>query len=867
MRKVAMTMEEASAAITTNATIPPSNVTNGIFSPPIIPAGGDVSFLKRRAIVTDNEEEDDELVDPGVMSDDSDEDLPLSKLASRPLSSKNAIVKGAMAKVPLSSASNAQNGTAALGRKSSRTIGSPKANYRPTSDMSESEDDDDEDVPLIQLAKKQASRTQPPKPSPEIAAKRKASLEKPASKAPKSASSAVSKPPIKPIKSRAPISESKRQKLDLPPQKITTETSKLTKTTMKKTLKRSVEEESGYDSDNWWQSQEQRQEDDSIKWETLHHAGVLFPPDYVAHGIPLKYDGKVIPLPPAVEEVATFFAAVIGTQYAENPTFCKNFFADFRDKVLKGTPLYSVLTIFDKCDFSPITEHLIAQKELKKNRSKEEKQREKAEKEVILEKYGFCLLDGQKEKVGNFRVEPPGLFRGRGDHPKTGCLKLRVHPEQITLNLSKDAPVPEAPAGRKWGKIVHDQRVTWLASWTENIQGDTKYVFLAAGSKWKGQSDLKKFEKAKELSKIVGKIRLVNDDELKSTDVAVRQRATALWLIDRLALRAGNEKGEEEADTVGCCSLRVEHVSLVSPCTIIFDFLGKDSIRYFNEVEVPEIIFRNLKTFMASPKKPSDSIFDTLTTSSLNAYLNKLLPGLTAKVFRTYNASFTFEVELKNTPEGGSVAEKILAYNRANRQVAVLCNHQRSIPKTHAVSMEKLEEKINMLKYERQLCRQELKRRLTRKQLESRTDNLQLDYESDMDEELVKKKAADALAAHQEKIAKAQEKMANSQDGKKPSVPSLLTPDVLKTWSEDKLEKRFADLFGKITNLKLQRTDRDENKQTALGTSKINYIDPRISVIWCRQHEVPLEKIFNKSLLEKFKWAMEVPVNWRFFEE
>ena len=29
----------------------------------------------------------------------------------------------------------------------------------------------------------------------------------------------------------------------------------------------------------------------------------------------------------------------------------------------------------------------------------------------------------------------------------------------------------------------------------------------------------------------------------------------------QLALRAGHEKDEETADTVGCCSLRVEHIS------------------------------------------------------------------------------------------------------------------------------------------------------------------------------------------------------------------------------------------------------------------------------------------------------------------
>lgn len=51
-------------------------------------------------------------------------------------------------------------------------------------------------------------------------------------------------------------------------------------------------------------------------------------------------------------------------------------------------------------------------------------QKIKAEKLAIDEKYGWCVLDGRKEKVGNFRIEPPGLFRGRGEHPKTGCLKV-----------------------------------------------------------------------------------------------------------------------------------------------------------------------------------------------------------------------------------------------------------------------------------------------------------------------------------------------------------------------------------------------------------------------------------------------------------
>ena len=71
----------------------------------------------------------------------------------------------------------------------------------------------------------------------------------------------------------------------------------------------------------------------------------------------------------------------------------------------------------------------------------------------------------------------------------------------------------------------------------------------------------------------------------------------ASYFIDKLALRVGNEKNEDEADTVGCCSLRVEHVT-VSPDKemLIFDFLGKDSMRYYNEVNVPKVVHNIMKS-------------------------------------------------------------------------------------------------------------------------------------------------------------------------------------------------------------------------------------------------------------------------------
>jgi DNA topoisomerase I len=66
-------------------------------------------------------------------------------------------------------------------------------------------------------------------------------------------------------------------------------------------------------------------------------------------------------------------------------------------------------------------------------------------KEAAEAKYRYALVDGHQEPVGNFRVEPPGLFRGRGEHPKMGKLKCRIYPRDITINIGKGVPIPTHP--------------------------------------------------------------------------------------------------------------------------------------------------------------------------------------------------------------------------------------------------------------------------------------------------------------------------------------------------------------------------------------------------------------------------------------
>ena len=79
----------------------------------------------------------------------------------------------------------------------------------------------------------------------------------------------------------------------------------------------------------------------------------------------------------------------------------------------------------------------------------------------------------------------------------------------------------------------------------------------------------------------------------------------------------------------------------------------------------------------------------------LNNHLKQFMDGLSAKVFRTYNASRTLQEELRKTESSSGwmrlpPAEKVVEYNNANREVAILCNHQRSVSKAQETQLESL---------------------------------------------------------------------------------------------------------------------------------------------------------------------------------
>uniref|UniRef100_A0A7S2QFU8 DNA topoisomerase I n=1 Tax=Zooxanthella nutricula TaxID=1333877 RepID=A0A7S2QFU8_9DINO len=545
------------------------------------------------------------------------------------------------------------------------------------------------------------------------------------------------------------------------------------------------------------------------KWDSFEHHGLMFAPDYEPHGIPIKYDGKEVKLEIEAEEIATYWCSCMGTTYEHKEIFINNFWKTFTEHLPKDTHIKE----FSKCDFTAIREWRDKERLERLNKSSEEKKAIAAEKNAKKAWYAHALLNGIRERAGAVGLEPPQLFRGRGEHPKQGLLKKRTLPESVIINIAPDACVPKliGVPGHAWKDVVHENCVQWLASFDDGLLGETKYVGFAATSGVKGQPDLLKYDRARRLLQVVNKVRESYTKLQNDKNMANRQKATATYFIDRLALRVGGEKDtDEEADTVGCCSLRVEHLTLEKPNIIHFDFLGKDSIQYKNSVPVTDQVFKNIAQFMEK-KKPEDDVFDKVKPEDINLYFKEFMEDLTAKVFRTYNASYTLQQELSkfDMAKKNSFTQDMLVkfYNDANREVAILCNHQKAESKTHEASMQKM-----------QAAKETMEKNMR------------------------------TLKKH----------MVALESGKQVSSDSKLPKDATSC------RKRMAETKMRLEKHVHSMAVKEENKTVSLGTSKMNYMDPRITVAWCKQVDLAIERVFPRTVRTKFPWAMHFKSTYRF---
>lgn len=440
------------------------------------------------------------------------------------------------------------------------------------------------------------------------------------------------------------------------------------------------------------------------KWNTLEHNGVMFYPEYEPHNVPILYgnDKKMLILNPEAEEFATYYVQSRFDKY-RNEKFKKNFFKDW-SKLL--TPeLKNIIIDFDLCNFDDIKNEA----EKKKNMANEDKKIKTDDNE----KYKYAIVDGTKQMIDNFIVEPPTIFVGRGSHPLSGSIKSRIYPEEITLNIgpNMNIPMPVIPNQKsdllhQWGKIISDNTLEWIASWQNNVTQKYNYARFGRKSIFKMKSDENKYDLARKLKKKIKKIRIQNEINMASSDKEMKQLSTALFLIDKLALRIGNEKKEDEANTTGVTTLKIKNITLLSDTDklIKLDFLGKDSIRYVNKIKVPDTVYNNISEFYQNKAK-DDDLFDLITSDTLNKYIKHFMKKLTSKVFRTYNASYLMQIELKkiiksmnNYDKNDKITKIKHLYDMANLKVAKLCNHQREATKSSGVMIQKTLDKIEIIK-------------------------------------------------------------------------------------------------------------------------------------------------------------------------
>ncbi|MBA4451864.1 MAG: DNA topoisomerase I [Nitrosopumilaceae archaeon] len=550
-----------------------------------------------------------------------------------------------------------------------------------------------------------------------------------------------------------------------------------------------------------------------MKWKTLQHNGILFPPAFETQGIKLKIKGENVPLSLDQEEMVYQWAKKKDTPYAQDKVFQKNFTLDFAKTLDSKFKKIS----YEDIDFSDAYKLVDKEKDLKEMMTKEEKKdlaaKRKELREQLKEKYGKAIMDGGEVEVGNYMAEPPGIFIGRGEHPLRGRWKPRVTAKDVTLNLGKEAKAPEG----NWGKIVHDKDSMWLASWLDYLTQKRKYVWLADTAGLKQDRDKEKYEKAVKLAKEIEKIkdRIVKD--MKSKDPKIVKISTACYLIYRTAMRVGDEKDPDEADTVGATTLRKEHINLTSDA-IKFDFLGKDSVRWQETVPAQghdKQFHENLKKIIQN-KKPKDDIFDGITSRHVNAYYSSIVKGLTAKVFRTYLATNVVKNYLKehDNLKGKTPNEKLYHAKLANLEAAVMCNHKRTIPKTFEQTLQK--------------------KRDTLKTVEK-------DKPWKKTEETLKKVEAKETKTDAQKKAKQKR---------------------IKTLN-DQMKKQKLKHKERQEKLKLQIDLSEKTRDYNLGTSLRNYIDPRVVKAWTDEVGAEWEKLYTAALQKKFLWVKNDNTQWK----
>ncbi len=448
--------------------------------------------------------------------------------------------------------------------------------------------------------------------------------------------------------------------------------------------------------------------------KSLKHNGIYVPP-YDLKGFSIKIQGQKIKLTEKSEPMAVAWTRrLLSTTIAPpDVVFTRNFMREFLEQLKNENPSATFLGDFSNqylaalekaaptesiggnqalgIDFTEIKAYILDEKAKKEAMTKEEKKKQAEERKAARQKlrdfYGYADVDGQRLEVANWTAEPSCLFAGRGDHPQRGKWKEGPSKQDITLNLSPDAPKPEG-----W-KTTWEPNKMYVAKWIDKLTGKVKYVWFSDTAFLKQNREKEKFQKAENLGKQIGVVEKHIMKNLEDKDVERRKVATVAWLIFAVNMRVGDEKDPDEADTVGAITLRDEHITIEGN-NVTFDFLGKDSVRWVKTIEAPPQVIKNLQAFKKD--KTVQYLFEGIDSKKVSRFLSEKVPKLTAKVFRTWKCTKTVKEELEKSgvTKADPDYKKNFAAKMANLKVAEVANHKRKIPPTYDQRVADKEQKL-----------------------------------------------------------------------------------------------------------------------------------------------------------------------------